>query len=444
MGAAGSVHPEGQNPDWEDSTNQRHEAPSPPSDGNPSHGQRTVCRDFAKGHCKYGDRCRYLHEDGGGGGGTSSHSKTLCREFVKGHCKYGDRCRYSHDQGGTPGDRSHIPCRQFAKGNCVFGDRCRYSHDDPEDKGGEIHIPISSVHLVTRPQLSYEEAVQMLSTALTDSTNRLHELDAERQELLDETSAMDPEERTRSMGTVWQYRGRSKKAERWHAFKEHDSQRVEEEYQRWVAEGRPKDHSKCRFEMALEGGMRVSLDFHLGTQITVGKGGRRGLQRTELPSKARKRCEPFFQTVQGVVGDVCGKLEEVSGQLAGMDISEESQLAELQRLERDCVEALRESVKTFVELSVFVSANELLQKLEAVLGEKHAASLGVAAGGRDMRVETVCEAVKQAFAIRAYGKGLLPGQTAWDKLKPLIFSGKKFYDQSMLRIRESMVKFRSV
>ncbi|OLP74492.1 hypothetical protein AK812_SmicGene45947, partial [Symbiodinium microadriaticum] len=30
--------------------------------------------------------------------------------------------------------------------------------------------------------------------------------------LLDETAAMDPEERTRSMGTVWQYRGRSRKA----------------------------------------------------------------------------------------------------------------------------------------------------------------------------------------------------------------------------------------
>ena len=33
---------------------------------------------------------------------------------------------------------------------------------------------------------------------------------------------------------------------------------------------------------------------------------------------------------------------------------------------------------------------------QAVLGERHAASLGVAAGGREMRVEAVCKAVKEA------------------------------------------------
>jgi len=427
MGAAGSVHPDsGHNPEEEDDdVNQRHEAPAPNN------------RPTVRGHHPSHSHDEPEQE-------RKRKGKTICREFLKGHCKYGDRCRYPHDQGGAPGDRSHIPCREFAKGNCVFGDRCRYAHLDPAEHGGvdeEIHIPSSSVHLVTRPQLSYEDASKMLSTALTDCTSRLAELDADRQILLDETAAMDPEERTRSMGTVWQYRGRSRKAEKWHAFKEHDCQRVEEEYQRWVADGKSKDHSKCRFELALEGGMRVSLDFHLGTQITVGKGGRRGLQRSELPSKARERCEPYFRTVQDVVGDVCTKLEEVSGQLAGMEM-EAGQLAELQRLEAACVEALRPSVKTFVELSIFVAANALLQKLEAVLGEKYANSLGVAEGGRGMRVETVCKAVEEAFAIRAYGRGLNPGQTAWDKLKPLIFSGKTFFDKNMLRIRECMVKFR--
>lgn len=38
----------------------------------------------------------------------------------------------------------------------------------------------------------------------------------------------------------------------------------------------------------------------------------------------------------------------------------------------------------------------VLVELQAVLGERHAASLGVAAGGREMRVEAVCKAVKEA------------------------------------------------
>ena len=34
--------------------------------------------------------------------------------------------------------------------------------------------------------------------------------------------------------------------------------------------------------------------------------------------------------------------------------------------------------------------------LQAVLGEKHSATLGVAAGGRDLRMQTVLKAVKEA------------------------------------------------
>ncbi|CAJ1406433.1 unnamed protein product [Effrenium voratum] len=406
----------------------------------------TVCRDFAKGSCKYGDRCRYSHENGASSAAGSGEKK-LCRDFLKGNCKYGDRCKYSHDQGGTPGDRSHIPCRQFQKGHCVFGDRCRYGHDgEPGEAQGSdaITIPMASVHVVKRQQLSYEEAAEMLQTAETDCMQRLEALESQRQDLSAEVQAMEPEERTKSLGVVWQYGGRKKLAAgvaRWHEFAASDSRMVEEEYQRWKAAGSSKDPSSCRVEINTEGGMRLSLDFHLLTQMSVGKKGRRGLQRKQLPSKAQERCQPFFSAVLTVVGDLCGKLEEVSGQLAGMD-AEESELQQLQEQEKKCIEALRPSIGTFVELSIFCGANAMMEKLEAVLGERHAASLGVAAGGREMRVEAVCKAVKEAFQIRAYGKGLQEGESAWSHLRPLVFGGRKFYEKNMLELREAMVKFR--
>ncbi|CAJ1366304.1 unnamed protein product [Effrenium voratum] len=122
--------------------------------------------------------------------------------------------------------------------------------------------------------------------------------------------------------------------------------------------------------------------------------------------------------------------------------AEESELQQLQEQEKKCIEALRPSIGTFVELSIFCGANAMMEKLEAVLGERHAASLGVAAGGREMRVEAVCKAVKEAFQIRAYGKGLQEGESAWSHLRPLVFGGRKFYEKNMLELREAMVKFR--
>ncbi|CAK8988991.1 unnamed protein product [Durusdinium trenchii] len=419
-----------------------------PGDGAPpgSNG-RTLCRDFAKGNCKYGDRCRYSHENGGSPASPSEGTRP-CRQFLKGECKYGERCRYSHDPGGAPGDRSHVPCRQFAKGFCAYGDRCRYGHDGQTPRGA-VPPPMPSVtEEEKREVLSFEDAVAMLDLAYEDSTQRLSALEGTRVGLTNEVQAMEPEERTKSLGTIWQYAGRGGKGrgrtDRWHEFSANDSAQVEEGYQRWVAAGQPKgkDAPERRAEVHLEGGMDISVDFHLGTQMTVGKHALRRVQRKELPSKAQQSCLPFFENVLSIVGDVCGKLEEVSGQMHAMDI-EESQVQQLQSRSKNCIEALRVSITSFVELSLFCGANEQMEKLEAVLGEKNAASLGVSAGGRDMRMQTVLKAVKEAFQIRAYGKALTDGQSPWSHIRLLVPSGKRFYEKIMIQLRLTMVKYRS-
>jgi len=454
MGAGGSVV-EGQIVD-EDSENETVECENPRGAGDGAgHSQAAPsdkpCRDFAKGHCKYGDRCRYSHENS-----SPSAERKPCKEFLKGNCKYGDRCRYSHDPGGSPGDRSHIPCRQFAKGFCAFGDRCRYGHDADEEGGQSkgVEIPLHSVtEEEKREQLSYEDAEQLLDSAYDGAAKRLEALESQRMELTNEVQAMEPEERTKSSGTIWQYagrggKGRGKGEHRWHQFSESDSAKLEEAYEAWVAGGKSKEPNERRAEISVAGpggsAIEISVDFHLGTQMRKepGKNARRRVQRCELPSKAQACCEPFFDEVLSIVGDVSGLLEKVSGQMAGMGI-EEAQQKELESKSAKCIEALRPSITTFLELSLFCGANASMQKLEAVLGEKHSATLGVAAGGRDLRMQTVLKAVKEAFQIRAYGKALVDGQSPWGQIRLLVPSGKKFYDLIMIKVRLEMVKYRS-
>ncbi|CAM9879366.1 unnamed protein product [Bubo scandiacus] len=50
---------------------------------------RPLCRNFARGFCRWGQSCRFLHDR------KSAHN---CRYFQSGFCSYGDRCGYEHIQ----------------------------------------------------------------------------------------------------------------------------------------------------------------------------------------------------------------------------------------------------------------------------------------------------------------------------------------------------------
>ncbi|RDX62282.1 Zinc finger CCCH domain-containing protein 38, partial [Mucuna pruriens] len=149
-------------------------------------GLTQPCRDFAAGKCRRGSHCHFVHhniqnyddswesrhrQDGtprysaphesGDYSRTSGRSNGTCINYAKGRCRMGASCKYVHhdsadqfskvsvdestrereidrrrtessfEQGGrhSINQNGDIPCKFFAFGNCRNGKHCRFSHD---------------------------------------------------------------------------------------------------------------------------------------------------------------------------------------------------------------------------------------------------------------------------------------------------------------------------
>ena len=92
--------------------------PHRPSD-QPSGRRHTLpCRNWAAGHCRFGDNCDFRHDPPAGQAGAAASSSTaplrqaplrqapICRFFTNGHCRDGRSCRFSHDRPSAPPPRA--------------------------------------------------------------------------------------------------------------------------------------------------------------------------------------------------------------------------------------------------------------------------------------------------------------------------------------------------
>ncbi|KAM4759420.1 uncharacterized protein ACIQIH_017081 [Cyanocitta cristata] len=59
-------------------------------------------------------------------GAGGSCLRPLCRNFARGSCRWGQSCRFSHDR------KSAQVCRYFQRGFCRYGEQCSYQHVQEE------------------------------------------------------------------------------------------------------------------------------------------------------------------------------------------------------------------------------------------------------------------------------------------------------------------------
>jgi hypothetical protein len=92
-------------------------ANNPTQDMNNSQDNRTPCPFFSKGYCKFGDKCKYSHVLPGKAASNSgttnafgsnqnntsfqNKGKQICKFFAQGKCRYGDKCKNSHELPGN-------------------------------------------------------------------------------------------------------------------------------------------------------------------------------------------------------------------------------------------------------------------------------------------------------------------------------------------------------
>jgi hypothetical protein len=70
---------------------------------------RISCLHFARGKCKNGTLCPFVHPGQSQNSSTremqqvdDARSQILCRYFIRGHCRDGEACHYSHSLANEP------------------------------------------------------------------------------------------------------------------------------------------------------------------------------------------------------------------------------------------------------------------------------------------------------------------------------------------------------
>lgn len=108
--------------------------------------QAAVCSFYARGCCKYGNSCRFLHpsdlqppQDDHASTPRSHHSKSSEESNSTGvspiHTSVMEEIQSELPQ-------THLPCIYFSRGFCQFGDRCRYAHIEVTSVQEVVDCPI--------------------------------------------------------------------------------------------------------------------------------------------------------------------------------------------------------------------------------------------------------------------------------------------------------------
>lgn len=97
------------------------------------------CKFYVKGHCRYGDKCKFKHSESDiESASVNSMKSIICKYYLHGRCNFGQTCKFKHDI-------KDVPICKFGE-SCKKGFHCQYKHesyvknvDDPGTNYNPIH-----------------------------------------------------------------------------------------------------------------------------------------------------------------------------------------------------------------------------------------------------------------------------------------------------------------
>uniref|UniRef100_A0A1D1XLX3 Zinc finger CCCH domain-containing protein 42 n=1 Tax=Anthurium amnicola TaxID=1678845 RepID=A0A1D1XLX3_9ARAE len=149
---------------------------------------KPLCRYFARGFCRYGENCRFSHDDQlqQNGQGQGQGQGQEYQNGVEGTLSNGNEVQ---KYGVLTHPRSSTPCRFFAKGYCRYGDDCKFTHNDNNNNRFQTNGLVIPNGIVHPPPPHYQQPYGDWNSYPSDGDNNVIKTwDEDSQEPMHQTS----------------------------------------------------------------------------------------------------------------------------------------------------------------------------------------------------------------------------------------------------------------
>jgi hypothetical protein len=93
-----------------------------------------------------------------------------CKNYLNGYCKYGNGCKYAHEN-----EKTNIICFQFKNGYCPYDTKCKYSHDLEKNHVENDIFPLNGKHNETLSNRNIDHSQDFMAQASYFSNDKFEQ-----------------------------------------------------------------------------------------------------------------------------------------------------------------------------------------------------------------------------------------------------------------------------